>query len=79
MHISTDFGQTWVEAELDPPANKFAWQTWRASVTLPEAGYYEVWARATDGDGVMQPPVVPGWNPRGYGNNMQHRIALLAV
>ncbi|WP_159590389.1 sulfite oxidase [Chelativorans xinjiangense] len=79
MHISIDFGQTWAEAEIDPPANKFAWQSWRASVTLPEAGYYEVWARATDGDGMMQPPVVPGWNPRGYGNNMQHRIALLAV
>lgn len=79
MHVSTDFGQTWLQAELEPAANKYAWQRWRANITLPETGYYEVWARATDMDGVSQPPVVPGWNPRGYGNNMQHRIALIAT
>ena len=79
VHVSLDFGQTWAEAELMPPPNPFAWQRWRAEVTPPIPGYYEVWARATDADGVMQPPVVPGWNPRGYGNNMVHRIALFAV
>jgi len=79
MHVSLDFGQTWTEAELMAPPNPFAWQRWTASVTPPQAGYYEVWARATDKDGMMQPPVVPGWNPRGYGNNMVHRIALFAV
>lgn len=78
MHVSHDFGQTWQEATLEPPPNKFAWQRWRTTVTLPEKGYYEVWARATDMNGVMQPPVPPGWNPRGYGNNMIHRIALFA-
>lgn len=79
VHVSIDFGQTWAEAKLEPAANKYAWQRWRADVTLPEAGYYEVWARATDMNNVTQPPVVPGWNPRGYGNNMQHRIALIAA
>lgn len=79
MHVSLDFGQTWQEAELLAPPNPFAWQRWTAEVTPPESGYYEVWARATDKDGQMQPPVVPGWNPRGYGNNMFHRIALFAV
>lgn len=79
LHVSLDFGQTWQEATLDAPANRYAWQQWRAEVTPPQAGYYEVWARATDADGVVQPAVVPGWNPRGYGNNMMHRIALFAV
>lgn len=78
MHVSLDFGQTWREAALDAPPNKYAWQRWRAEVTPPEQGYYEVWARATDMNGVSQPPVTPGWNPRGYGNNMMHRIALFA-
>lgn len=79
VDISIDFGQTWSAAALDPAKNKFAWQRFRADVTLPEAGYYEVWARAADMNGVAQPPVTPGWNPRGYGNNMQHRIALIAT
>lgn len=79
VDVSIDFGQTWTSATLDPAKNKFAWQRFRADVTLPEAGYYEVWARATDMNGVAQPPVVPGWNPRGYGNNMQHRIAMIAT
>lgn len=79
MHVSMDFGQTWSEARLSPPSNRYAWQRWQAEVTPPQAGYYEVWARATDQAGNMQPPVVPGWNPRGYGNNMMHRIALFAV
>ncbi|PVA11054.1 molybdopterin containing oxidoreductase [Pelagivirga sediminicola] len=79
VDVSIDFGQTWISATLEPAKNKFAWQRFRADVTLPEAGYYEVWARATDMNGIAQPPVVPGWNPRGYGNNMQHRIALIAT
>lgn len=79
VEVSIDFGATWAPAALDAPVNKFAWQRFRADVTLPQAGYYEVWARATDQNGVSQPPVVPGWNPRGYGNNMQHRIAMIAT
>jgi DMSO/TMAO reductase YedYZ molybdopterin-dependent catalytic subunit len=47
-------------------------------VRLPEAGYYEVWSRATDAAGVMQPHVAGGWNPQGYGANAMHRIAVLA-
>lgn len=79
VHVSLDFGQTWQEAALEPPPNRFAWQRWRAQLTLPQHGYYEVWARATDQDGIGQPPLSPAWNPRGYANNIQHRIALVAV
>ncbi|MBF8221860.1 sulfite oxidase [Halomonas sp. 328] len=79
MHVSIDFGATWQEAALDEPVNPYAWQHWRAEIELPSPGYFEVWARATDDQGVMQPAVVPGWNPRGYLNNSQHRIAVRAV
>ena len=79
VHISTDFGANWLKADLSRPANKYAWQRWKARITLPTTGYYEVWARATDAKGNMQPQVVPGWNPGGYGNNMQHRIAVFAT
>ncbi|MEM8896229.1 MAG: molybdopterin containing oxidoreductase, partial [Bacteroidota bacterium] len=67
---------TWQKCELDAPANRLAWQHWRTRVALPEDGYYEIWARATDSSGQMQPMIVPGWNPKGYLNNACHRIAV---
>ena len=75
VDVSHDFGATWMPAALDAPVNNGAWQNFRANVALPEAGYYEVWARATDSAGVMQPHAID-WNPKGYLNNTMHRIAL---
>lgn len=75
VDVSIDFGATWVEAELEDPANDHAWQNWKANVTFPQAGYYEVWARATDSEGVMQPFAI-AWNPKGYLNNSMHRVAV---
>lgn len=77
VEISTDFGSTWMDAELDAPANDGAWQNWRANVTFPQAGYYEVWARATDSEGTMQPFAID-WNPKGYLNNTMHRVGVRA-
>jgi DMSO/TMAO reductase YedYZ molybdopterin-dependent catalytic subunit len=76
VHVSIDFGATWQQAALEAPANRFAWQHWRAELDFPESGYYEIWARATDSAGRSQPMVLPGWNPKGYLNNACHRIAV---
>jgi len=76
MDISIDFGATWQAAELDAPANDGAWQNWRTNVEFPIAGYYEVWARATDSAGEMQPFAID-WNPKGYLNNTMHRVGLM--
>lgn len=73
-----DFGQSWQQAELAPPPNRYAWQGWRTTVTLPSAGYFEIWARAVDSEGKSQPFAAPNWNPGGYGGNAYHRIAILA-
>ncbi|MCH2373135.1 MAG: sulfite oxidase [Planctomycetes bacterium] len=78
-HVSVDFGATWTQAKLQPPVNRLAWQHWSAEVDFPKKGYYEVWARAMDDNGVSQPMILPGWNPRGYLNNACHRIAVQAV
>jgi DMSO/TMAO reductase YedYZ molybdopterin-dependent catalytic subunit len=75
VDVTIDFGATWLRTKLDPPVNKYAWQRWRARLAFPVAGYYEVWARATDTNGVMQPFAID-WNPKGYLNNSLHRIAL---
>ncbi len=77
LDVSIDFGATWQPAELDAPVNKGAWQNWRANVTFPQAGYYEIWARATDTNGTAQPHAI-SWNPRGYLNNTFHRVGLMA-
>ena len=75
VDLSIDFGKSWMAAELDGPVNPGAWQNWRRSIAFPEAGYYEVWARATDSAGEMQPFAID-WNPKGYLNNTMHRVAL---
>ena len=79
MHLSVDFGATWLECQLEEPENAFAWQRFEGSVAFDIPGHYEVWARATDHRGRQQPMVVPGWNPRGYLNNAMHRIAVTAL
>ncbi len=79
VEISYDFGSTWQIASLSPPRNRLAWQPWEHSLAIPQKGYYEIWARATDSLGNSQPLVLPGWNPRGYLNNACHRIAVKVV
>ena len=75
VDISTDLGRTWMAAELDAPVNPGAWQNWRRRIAFPQAGYYEVWSRASDSEGDVQPFAID-WNPKGYLNNSVHRIAL---
>ncbi|MTB50326.1 sulfite oxidase [Lewinella sp. W8] len=76
VDYSIDFGATWQSCTLEPAANRYAWQQFSADIRFPEIGYYEVWARATDANGIAQPMLLPGWNPRGYLNNACHRIAI---
>ena len=75
VDLSIDFGATWTSADLNQPANPAAWQNWRQALTFPQAGYFEVWARATDDHGVMQPHAI-AWNPKGYLNNAMYRVSV---
>ena len=79
MFLSADYGQTWQRVALEEPVNRLAWQRFRGEVRFASAGYYEIWARAEDDEGVAQPMLVPGWNPKGYLNNACHRIAVQVV
>ena len=79
VEVSMDYGVTWHATDFQASPNKYAWATFAAELEFPQAGYYEIWSRATDSEGATQPMVVPGWNPRGYGNNSAHRIAVMAV
>jgi len=77
VDISTDYGVTWQSTKLEKPKNRYDWQRWAGTVKLPRDGYYEIWARAMDSNGHMQPHVAPNWNPSGYGGNPMHRVAVL--
>jgi sulfite oxidase len=76
VEVSTDFGVSWQTCTLERAANRFAWAQWKQTIQFPSNGYYEVWARATDTQGNIQPVLGPAWNPKGYYNNACHRIAL---
>jgi len=75
VEVSIDFGASWTPADLAAPVNFGAWQNWKKTVAFPQAGYYEVWSRATDSEGATQPSAIP-WNPKGYLNNAIHRVAV---
>ena len=77
VDLSIDFGATWRQAKLEKSKNRYDWNRWTATVRLPSDGYYEIWSRATDQRGVMQPQVAGFWNPQGYGGNPMHRVAVL--
>lgn len=76
VHVSTDFGATWTPMKVAAPHNRFDWQRWSGQATLPSDGYYEVWYRATDSNGRMQPHAAANWNPQGYGGNAVSRAAI---
>ncbi|MGG5823421.1 sulfite oxidase [Falsiroseomonas sp. HW251] len=77
VDVSVDFGQSWTAMEVSAPANRHAWQRWTGRAALPSDGYFEIWYRATDSNGRMQPFQAANWNPQGYGANPISRAAIL--
>ncbi|WP_342360196.1 sulfite oxidase [Terrarubrum flagellatum] len=77
VDVSADYGQSWAPMQLAPPKNRYDWTRWTGQIAVAGDGYYELWARATDSRGIMQPHVAANWNPQGYGANPFHRIAVL--
>jgi DMSO/TMAO reductase YedYZ molybdopterin-dependent catalytic subunit len=78
VDVSIDFGASWQRANVNQPKNRYDWQRWTATLKLPSEGYYEIWSRATDSRGIMQPHVAGNWNPQGYGANPISHIRVLA-
>ena len=77
VDVSVDFGATWHAVSLGRPRNRYDWVRWTGAVDLPSDGYYEIWTRATNDQGIMQPHLAGNWNPQGYGGNQMQRIAIL--
>ncbi len=77
VEVSTDGGQTWAEATLDPdPDHRWAWTGWSFVWAPSETGSVTLCCRATDEAGETQPDEPP-WNLGGYENNAIQRLPVL--
>ena len=74
VEVSFDGARSWREAALGPLRGDFAWRRFEATLTAPNRGGIEIVARARDVKGAVQPLESVPWNPRGYCNNMAHRV-----
>jgi sulfite oxidase len=75
VEVSFDGGRSWQPAALGPLPDRFAWRRFTATLGDPPAGPIEIIARASDAAGHAQPLDCVPWNPRGYCNNMVHRVS----
>src|SRR5262249_39702005 len=74
VDVSVDGGATWQPANLGILPDTFAWRRFDITYDNLPCGPIEIMARATDAAGRMQPLDSVPWNPRGYCNNIVHRV-----
>lgn len=73
VRVSTDGGETWAEAELEPGSlGRWAWRGW-SFTWLAEPGEHQLCCLARDAAGNEQ-PLEPPWNLGGYANNAVQRV-----
>lgn len=77
VEVSNDKGASWQKADLSTPKNHYDWTRFTAQLSFDAAGAHEIWSRATDSEGKIQPNEAQGWNPQGYGANPVHRIRIV--
>jgi DMSO/TMAO reductase YedYZ molybdopterin-dependent catalytic subunit len=75
VEVRVDDGD-WTDAEVSSGSGRHAMFRWATTVVL-DPGAHTIAARATDDAGVTQPESPP-WNRNGYGNNVVHRVRVVA-
>jgi len=73
VRVSADGGANWTEAVLAPAGEPFAWRRFSATLRVAK-GPLTLVAVAQDVAGRVQPIDTAPWNPRGYCNNLAHRV-----
>ena len=74
VELSFDGGGSWRAASLAPAPRSLRLAAISFTLAEPPPGAIEIVARATDANGRAQPLESVPWNPRGYLNNMCHRV-----
>lgn len=78
VEVSVDAGQSWAEAQLEPPNDHpWAWRGWEYAWTATP-GSYQLCARAVATDGELQ-PVDQAWNRGGFANNAGQQIPVTCL
>ena len=72
VEVSTDGGNKWADARLDPEIGKYSWRRWRASWTPRNRGQYRLMARATNAAGDTQSTAQ--WNRSGFMWNVIQQV-----
>lgn len=75
--LSLDGGASWRPAELGEDLGRYAFRTWRATLTLPP-GSHAIKVRATSAAGEVQ-PMAARWNPPGYMRNVIETVTVTAA
>jgi len=73
VEVSTDDGETWADAELEPLESRWGWRGWRYEWPADKPGEFILWCRAHDEAGNVQPDEA-AWNLGGYSNNSPQRV-----
>ena len=76
VDVTIDGGATWIEATLSPPAIATIGSGGPSSLNLPDDGYYEFSPGRRIRAGSAQPFRAANWNPKGYGCNVMHKMAI---
>jgi DMSO/TMAO reductase YedYZ molybdopterin-dependent catalytic subunit len=77
VEISTDDGESWQPVRIDYPGTRLTWTFWSFRWRPEEPGEFFLVSRATDGDGVVQPPDKRGIVPQGATG--YHRVRATVV
>jgi sulfane dehydrogenase subunit SoxC len=77
VEVSTDGGESFADAELEPPMGEAAWRGWSFLWDAPP-GEHVICSRAGDAAGNTQ-PLEPPWNLKGYANNAVERLPVLVA
>lgn len=76
VQLSSDGGESWLDAELDETDGPYAWARWQVELNLEDKGEHILLLRASDASGNQQ-PLQQYWNRGGYGNNLVQKLRLL--
>ena len=77
VEVSTDGGQQWQTAKLDPSLGRYSWRRWKLDWTPASAGVHRLMVKATNEDGETQ--VKEYWNRSGYMRQMIESLDVKVV